>query len=78
MSEAPETANGPDFRQGIITAELAGHAEQWDRLDIEGDPVKRDCAVSFWHGGRKLAMATVGRDRDSLRAEAEFERGLGA
>ncbi len=60
------------------TIAYVGHAEQWDRLEIEGDPAARDCAVSFWRDGRKLAMATVGRDRDSLRAEVEFEQELGA
>ena len=55
------------------TIAYVGHAEQWDRLEIEGDPAARDCAVSFWRAGRKLALATVGRDRDSLRAEVAFE-----
>ena len=50
-----------------------GHAEQWDRLDVDGDPAAHDCAVTYWSGGRKLAVATVGRDLDSLRAEAAFE-----
>jgi 3-phenylpropionate/trans-cinnamate dioxygenase ferredoxin reductase subunit len=56
------------------TIAYVGHAEQWDRLEIEGEPTARDCAVSFWHNDRKLAMATVGRDRDSLRAEVTFEQ----
>jgi NADPH-dependent 2,4-dienoyl-CoA reductase/sulfur reductase-like enzyme/nitrite reductase/ring-hydroxylating ferredoxin subunit len=60
------------------TIAYVGHAEQWDRLDIEGDPGAHDCAVSFWRDGRKLAMATVGRDRDSLRAEMAFEQELEA
>jgi NADPH-dependent 2,4-dienoyl-CoA reductase/sulfur reductase-like enzyme/nitrite reductase/ring-hydroxylating ferredoxin subunit len=51
-----------------------GHAEQWDRLDVDGDPAAHDCAVSFWHGGRKIAVATVGRDLISLRAELAFEQ----
>jgi hypothetical protein len=51
-----------------------GHAEQCDRLDIEGDPAARDCAVSFWRDDRKLAMATVGRDQTSLRAEVASEQ----
>ena len=59
------------------TIAYVGHAEQWDRLDIEGDPVARDCAVSFWRDGQPLAMATVGRDRESLSAEVEFEKELG-
>ena len=60
------------------TIAYVGHAEQWDRLEIEGDPAARDCAVSFWRDGRKLALATVGRDRDSLRAEVAFELEVGA
>ena len=59
------------------TIAYVGHAEQWDRLEIDGDPAAHDCAVSFWHGGQKLAVATVGRDLDSLRAEVEFEQKLG-
>ena len=60
------------------TIAYAGHAEQWDRLDLDGDPAALDCAVGFWHHGRKLAVATVGRDRESLEAEREFERAIGA
>lgn len=58
------------------TIAYVGHAEQWDRLEIDGDPAARDCTVNFWHGGQKLAVATVGRDLDSLRAEVEFEQKL--
>lgn len=61
-----------------MTINYVGHAEQWDRLDIDGDPVARDCAVSFWHGGRKLAVATVGRDMAGLKAEVELEQAMGA
>jgi NADPH-dependent 2,4-dienoyl-CoA reductase/sulfur reductase-like enzyme len=60
------------------TIAYVGHAERWDRLDIDGDPAAHDCAISFWCDGRKLAMATIGRDRDSLRAEVAFEQELGA
>ena len=60
------------------TIAYVGHAEQWDRLDLDGDPAALDCAVGFWHHGRKLAVATVGRDRESLEAEREFERAIGA
>jgi NADPH-dependent 2,4-dienoyl-CoA reductase/sulfur reductase-like enzyme len=60
------------------TIAYVGHAEQWDRLDIDGDPGARDCAVNFWRDGKKLAVATVGRDGDSLRAEVAFEQEIGA
>lgn len=51
-----------------------GHAEHWDRLAIDGDPMAHDCAVTFWDQGKRVAVATVGRDRDSLEAEAGLER----
>ena len=51
-----------------------GHAETWDRIGIDGDPGKRDCIATYWRSGKRLAVVTVGRDLDSLRAEAEFER----
>jgi len=59
------------------TIAYVGHAEQSDRLEVDGDPAMRDCAVGFWHGGRKLAVATVGRDRASLAAEVAFEQKMG-
>jgi 3-phenylpropionate/trans-cinnamate dioxygenase ferredoxin reductase subunit len=30
--------------------------------------------VTYWRNGKRLAVATVGRDLDSLRAEVAFER----
>lgn len=51
-----------------------GHAEQWDRLDIDGDPAAHDCTATYWRNGKRLAVATVGRDLDSLRAEHAFEQ----
>ncbi len=50
-----------------------GHAEQWDRVDVDGDPAAHDCMVTYWHNDKRLAVATVGRDLDSLRAEVAFE-----
>lgn len=51
-----------------------GHAEQWDRLEIEGDPAAYDCTVTYWRNTTRLAVATVGRDLESLRAEVAFEQ----
>jgi 3-phenylpropionate/trans-cinnamate dioxygenase ferredoxin reductase subunit len=51
-----------------------GHAERWERVEIDGDPAAHDCAVSYWRDGRKLAVATVGRDLESLRAEVALEQ----
>jgi NADPH-dependent 2,4-dienoyl-CoA reductase/sulfur reductase-like enzyme/nitrite reductase/ring-hydroxylating ferredoxin subunit len=46
-----------------------GHAAAWDRLEIEGDIGKRDCAVRYWKDGRLRAVASIYRDVDSLKAE---------
>ena len=54
-----------------------GHAETWDRIEIDGDPAAHDCAVTYWRGSQKLAVATVGRDLDSLRAEVALEEAAG-
>ncbi len=41
--------------------------------DVEGSLAGKDCTVTYPQGGRKLAVLTIGRDRDSLTAEIEFE-----
>lgn len=53
-----------------------GHAERWDRIEVDGNIETRDCAVRFVRGGRALAVATIYRDRQSLEAEAAMERAL--
>ncbi|MBM3651839.1 MAG: Rieske 2Fe-2S domain-containing protein [Alphaproteobacteria bacterium] len=60
------------------TISYVGHAASWDRLEISGDPAAADCAVSYFKGDRLLAVATIGRDLDNLRAEADFEARIGA
>jgi hypothetical protein len=35
-----------------------------------------DCAVSFMVGGERRAVATINRDRESLRTEVELETEL--
>jgi NADPH-dependent 2,4-dienoyl-CoA reductase/sulfur reductase-like enzyme/nitrite reductase/ring-hydroxylating ferredoxin subunit len=51
-----------------------GHAERWDKAEIDGKLTARDCAITYWRGGRKLAAATIHRDLDGLRNEVELER----
>jgi 3-phenylpropionate/trans-cinnamate dioxygenase ferredoxin reductase subunit len=65
-------------QQYDLTLSYVGHAREWDRIEIEGSIGDRDATVSYWRGGRKLAALTIGRDRDSLGAEVEFERTVGA
>jgi NADPH-dependent 2,4-dienoyl-CoA reductase/sulfur reductase-like enzyme/nitrite reductase/ring-hydroxylating ferredoxin subunit len=56
------------------TIAYVGHAEHWDQIAIDGDPSQQDCTATFWHEGKRRAVVTVGRDRDSLRAELAFEQ----
>jgi apoptosis-inducing factor 3 len=55
-----------------------GHAEKWDAVEVAGDPAKLDCTVTYKLAGRVLAVATIGRDLESLRAEAGMESEGGA
>lgn len=57
-----------------VTIRYVGHAERWDTVKIEGSLDARDASVTFLRAGRKLATATVSRDRENLRAEVELER----
>jgi NADPH-dependent 2,4-dienoyl-CoA reductase/sulfur reductase-like enzyme len=52
-----------------LSIRYVGHAEKWDETRIEGDFAHRNCLVRFRREGRDLAVATVERDRESLRAE---------
>jgi NADPH-dependent 2,4-dienoyl-CoA reductase/sulfur reductase-like enzyme/nitrite reductase/ring-hydroxylating ferredoxin subunit len=51
-----------------------GHAESWDELTIEGNVARRDCILRFKRKGRLLAVASVFRDVENLKAELEMER----
>jgi NADPH-dependent 2,4-dienoyl-CoA reductase/sulfur reductase-like enzyme/nitrite reductase/ring-hydroxylating ferredoxin subunit len=61
-----------------LTIAYAGHAERWDKAEIDGSLAARDCAISYFRDGKKLAVATIGRDRENLEAEAAFERAIAA
>jgi NADPH-dependent 2,4-dienoyl-CoA reductase/sulfur reductase-like enzyme/nitrite reductase/ring-hydroxylating ferredoxin subunit len=61
-------------QQFDVTINYVGHAAAWDRVQIDGDLERRDCAIRYERGGRVLAVATMSRDLESLRAELELER----
>ncbi len=54
-----------------------GHAEKWDRIQVQGSLEKRDARVEFLRSGKALAVCTLGRDQESLRAEIGMERQTG-
>jgi apoptosis-inducing factor 3 len=58
-----------------VSLRYVGHAERWDDIVFDGDPMQGDCAASFVASGRTLALATIGRDVASLQAEVAIERG---
>lgn len=62
-----------DFALGYI-----GHAEGFDRVEIDGDPAAGDCTVTYHLAGVKRATAVVHRDLAGLREEEEFERRIAA
>jgi apoptosis-inducing factor 3 len=56
-----------------VTIRYVGHADRWDAVRVDGSLDARDASVSFFRAGRRLAVATISRDRESLRAEVELE-----
>jgi 3-phenylpropionate/trans-cinnamate dioxygenase ferredoxin reductase subunit len=57
-----------------IAINYVGHAERWDKVEVDGSLDDHDGAVTYFNGGRRLAVATVFRDRVSLDAEVAMER----
>jgi apoptosis-inducing factor 3 len=55
-----------------VAINYVGHAEKWDEISVDGDPDKLDCAVSYKLGGKLMALATIYRDKQSLRCAAEM------
>lgn len=53
-----------------------GHAANWDELAIEGEIASRDCVLRFKCKGRSVAVASIFRDMDSLKAELAMERAV--
>ncbi|HET8632908.1 MAG TPA: FAD-dependent oxidoreductase [Gemmatimonadales bacterium] len=51
------------------TVSYTGHADRWDRADLSGSLEEGSATVGYWSDGKLLAVATLGRDLDALRAE---------
>jgi NADPH-dependent 2,4-dienoyl-CoA reductase/sulfur reductase-like enzyme len=59
-----------------IRINYVGHAEKWDELAVEGDITARDCLLCFKRNGRMLAVASLFRDVEGLKAGLAMERAL--
>jgi NADPH-dependent 2,4-dienoyl-CoA reductase/sulfur reductase-like enzyme/nitrite reductase/ring-hydroxylating ferredoxin subunit len=51
------------------TVSYTGHADRWDRAELSGSLSDGSASVGYWSDGKLLAVATLGRDLDALRAE---------
>ena len=57
-----------------VSIKYVGHAERWDAVRVDGSLEARNCAVTYSRDGRRLAVVTIHRDRESLSAEVQLER----
>jgi NADPH-dependent 2,4-dienoyl-CoA reductase/sulfur reductase-like enzyme/nitrite reductase/ring-hydroxylating ferredoxin subunit len=57
-----------------VAISYLGHAESWDRAEVVGSILTRDCIVAFHKGDRIDAIATIYRDGDRLDLETLLER----
>src|ERR1700684_3822482 len=58
-----------------VPINYVGHAEQWDETAIDGSVTAKDCVVRYKSNGQVLAVASIYRDLDSLKAELAMEQG---
>jgi len=56
-----------------VPINYVGHAEKWDALVIDGDIAGKDCLLRYKLNGRTLAVSSIYRDVESLKAEAAME-----
>jgi NADPH-dependent 2,4-dienoyl-CoA reductase/sulfur reductase-like enzyme/nitrite reductase/ring-hydroxylating ferredoxin subunit len=58
-----------------VSINYVGHADQPDRVIVDGSAKDRDVAVRFMKENDLGALATIFRDQESLEAEIALERG---
>jgi NADPH-dependent 2,4-dienoyl-CoA reductase/sulfur reductase-like enzyme len=57
-----------------VPINYVGDAEGWDEIKVDGSIKDRDCLVRYKQKGRVLAVASIYRDLDNLKAELAMER----
>jgi NADPH-dependent 2,4-dienoyl-CoA reductase/sulfur reductase-like enzyme/nitrite reductase/ring-hydroxylating ferredoxin subunit len=60
-------------QQYDVSINYVGHAEEWDEIEIDGNIPDRDCALEYKRNGRRVALASIGRDTTNLWAEFSME-----
>ncbi|MBR0956140.1 FAD-dependent oxidoreductase [Bradyrhizobium japonicum] len=60
-----------------VPINYVGHAESFDDVAIDGSISGKDCLLKYRKAGRVLAVASIYRDLDNLKAELEMERSRG-
>ena len=63
-------------QQFDVALKYVGHAEKWDAVEIDGSLETKNCAVTYKQGGKTMAVATIGREIQSLQVEAALEASL--
>jgi apoptosis-inducing factor 3 len=58
-----------------VSVDYVGHAQQWDKIDIDGDIKGHDVTLRYKKAGRTLAVATIFRGQASLAAEVAMQAG---
>jgi len=59
-----------------VPINYVGHAERWDEIAIDGAIEAKDCLVRYKRNGRVLAVASIFRDVENLKAELAMERAV--
>ncbi|WP_438276267.1 FAD-dependent oxidoreductase [Nitrobacter sp.] len=59
-----------------VPINYAGHASKWDDIEVDGSVADRDCLLRYRHEGRVLAVSSIYRDIDHLKAEVAMERAV--
>jgi NADPH-dependent 2,4-dienoyl-CoA reductase/sulfur reductase-like enzyme len=62
-------------QQYDVTLCYVGHGAGWESATVSGDLDGNDALVAYRKGGAIVAVATIFRDQDSLRAAMAIERG---